>query len=132
MGERLAPRMQDGDGADLGAEPARIGGERGQGFGRRLEQDRVDDCLVLERHGRDRRGQREDDMEIGNGQEFGLAGGQPLGPRCSLTLRAMPVAAGVIGDARGPQPSQVSTWPPSAAVRHAMIALMTRRSTRPR
>ena len=27
-----------------------------------------------------------------------------------------------------PQSSQASTWPPSAAVRHAMIALITRRS----
>src|SRR3954452_16103186 len=102
MGERLAPRMQHGDGADLGAETARIGGERGQGFGSRLEQDGVDDCLVLERHGPDGRGNGEDDMEVGHGQEFARAGGEPPGPCWSLALRAMPVAAGVIGDARGP------------------------------
>ncbi|MET4608720.1 hypothetical protein ABIB90_008228 [Bradyrhizobium sp. JR4.1] len=31
-----------------------------------------------------------------------------------------------------PQSSQASMWPPSASVRHATIALITRRSTRPR
>lgn len=31
-----------------------------------------------------------------------------------------------------PQSSHCSTWPPSTAVRHAVIAPMTRRSTRPR
>src|SRR3954467_2341212 len=41
-------------------------------------------------------------MEVGHGQEFARAGGEPPGPCWSLALRAMPVAAGVIGDARGP------------------------------
>jgi hypothetical protein len=31
-----------------------------------------------------------------------------------------------------PQSSHCSTWPPSAAVRHAVMAPITRRSTRPR
>ena len=38
-------------------------------------------------------------MEIGNRQKFGLARGEPLHPRRSLALRAMAVAAGIIGDA---------------------------------
>ena len=39
-------------------------------------------------------------MEIGHGQEFGLAVGQPfLGSR-GLALGAVPVAAGVVGDAQ--------------------------------
>ena len=44
--------------------------------------------------------QGEDDMEIGNGQEFGLAVGQPFLGRRGLALRAVPVAAGVVGDAQ--------------------------------
>ena len=44
----LAPGMEHADETDLGAEMARIGGDRAQRFGRRLEQDGVDRCLVLE------------------------------------------------------------------------------------
>ena len=39
-------------------------------------------------------------MEIGNRQKFGLAGGEPLRPRCALTLRTMAITAGIIGDPR--------------------------------
>jgi len=39
-------------------------------------------------------------MEIGHGQQFGLAVGQPLLGSGSLALRAVPVTAGVIGDAQ--------------------------------
>jgi len=39
MRERLAPAVQHGESTDLGAETARIGGQRGQCFGRGLEQD---------------------------------------------------------------------------------------------
>ena len=87
--------VQHGDGADLGTETARIGSQRGQGFGGRLEQDGVDDRLVLERDGADRCGDGEDDVEVGHGEEFALTGGEPSGPCWSLALRAMPVAAGV-------------------------------------
>src|ERR1700757_3347764 len=38
-------------------------------------------------------------MVIGHGQQFGLAVGQPLLGSRGLALRAMPVAAGIIGDA---------------------------------
>ena len=75
--------------------------------------------------------QREHDVEIGNRQQFGLPIGQPLRPCGPLTLWTMPIAARVVGDARRAASSQASTWPPSAAVRHAVIALMTRRSVRP-
>ena len=100
MRQRLPPGVQDGEDADLRAEPARIGGERRHRLGGGLEQDRIDDGLVLEGDGGDRRGQGEHDVEIGNRQQFGLAGGEPLRPRRALTLRAMAIAAGVVGDAR--------------------------------
>jgi len=48
----------------------------------------------------DRSRQREDDMEIGHGQQFGLAVGQPLLGSSGLTLRAVPVAAGIVADAQ--------------------------------
>ena len=100
MRQRLPPCVQNSDDADLCAEPTRVGGERRHRFDRRREQDRVDDGLVLERDGGDRRGQCEHDVEIRNRQKFGLACGKPLRPRHALTLRAMAVAAGIVGDAR--------------------------------
>ena len=39
-------------------------------------------------------------MEIGHGQQFGLAVGQPLLGSGGLALWAMPVAAGIVGDAQ--------------------------------
>jgi hypothetical protein len=48
----------------------------------------------------DGRGQREHQVIIGNGQEFGLALREPCSRRGPLTLRAMPVAAAVVGDVR--------------------------------
>ena len=101
VGQRLPPGVQDREAADLRSKPARIGSQRGHGLDGALEQDRIDVALILESHGRDRRGQREDDVEIGNRQQFGLPFRQPLVSRRPLTLRAMPIAARVVGDARG-------------------------------
>jgi len=98
--QRLAPSVQDGEAANPRSEPARIGGQRSHGLEGALEQDCIDGALVVEGDGRDRRGQREHDVEIGRRRQFGLPIGQPLRPRGPLTLRAMPIAAGVVGDAR--------------------------------
>ena len=54
MVQVLAPGVQHGDQADLGAEMLGIGGDDAQRLGRRLEQDAVDDRLVLEGDGGDR------------------------------------------------------------------------------
>ncbi len=94
------PCVQEGDAADRPAEPVRIGGERRHRLRRCFEQDRVDDSLVLEGDCGDWSRQCEDDVEIGNRQKLGLARREPLGSRPTLTLRAMPVAAGIIGDPR--------------------------------
>ena len=95
----LAPGVEHGDEADLGAEMARIGGDRAQRLGRRLEQDGVDRRLVLEGDFGGRRRQREDDVEIRHRQQFGLPLGQPRGARRALAFRAMAVAARIVGDA---------------------------------
>jgi len=98
VGERRTPTMQHRRHADPGAEMLGIGGDRKHGLGRRLEQKAVDFRLVLPGDGADRRGQREHHMVIGQGQKLGFALRQPLASRCSLALRAMPVAAGVVAD----------------------------------
>src|SRR5215469_5504711 len=72
-------------------------------------------------------------MEVGHGQQFRLALGQPLLGSSGLTLRAVSVAAGIVRDAQSlprrkpgwAQASQRSTCPPNAAVRQRSIADMT-------
>jgi hypothetical protein len=43
-------------------------------------------------------GQRENDVKIRNGEHFLLTGSEPSLARLRLTLRAMPITAGVIRD----------------------------------
>jgi hypothetical protein len=62
--------------------------------------DVVDHGLVLVGDVGDRGRQREHDMEVRRRQEIGRAVCKPLLRGCTLALRAMPVAAGVIGDRR--------------------------------
>jgi hypothetical protein len=95
----LAPGVEHGDEADLGAEMLWVGADRAERLGRCLEQDGVDRLLVLERDLGDRRRQREHDMEIRRRQQLGLPGRQPFGTRLPLTLRAVPVPAGIVGAA---------------------------------
>ena len=99
MGEGLPPCVQDRDHAGLGAEMFWVGSDDADRLGSRLEQDVVDECLVLESDRRDWRRHGEDNMEIGNGQQFGAAICKPLEARQTLALRAMPIAAGTLGDA---------------------------------
>ena len=76
----------------------RIGGDRDQRLGRRLEQDGVDRCLVLEGDFGSRGRQCEDDVEIRHRQQFALPLGQPRGAGRTLAFRAMAVAARIVGD----------------------------------
>ena len=48
MDEGLAPGVEDGEEADLGAEVARVGGYRAERVGDGPEQETVDDGLVLD------------------------------------------------------------------------------------
>ena len=100
MGQRRAPGVQHGGEADAGAEMLGIGGDRRECFGRRLEQQIVDGGLVLERDGRDHRRDGEHYVEIGNRQQVVFPVLQPSSGGGGLTLRAMAVAARVVGDAR--------------------------------
>ena len=98
MRERRSPSMKHCRDADPGAEMLGIGGNGEHGLGRRLEEKAVDFRLVLPGYGADRRGQREHHVVIGQGQKLGLAVRKPLAGSCSLALRAVPVAAGVVAD----------------------------------
>ena len=90
--------MQHRGEADLHAETLRIGRDRQQRLGARLEQQVVDHGLVLERDGADPRRQREHDVEVGRLQQLGLTRLQPRAGLTALALRTMAVAAAVVGN----------------------------------
>ena len=98
VGQRRAPGVQHGGEADARAQMLRVGGDRGQRLRGGPEQEVVDGGLVLERDGADRRRQGEHDVIVGNRQEFRLAVFEPLPRRGGLTLRAVAIPAGVVGD----------------------------------
>ena len=68
-------------------------------LGRGAEQEVVDHRLVLVGDVGDLGRQREDDVEVADRQQIGLARGEPLPCRRALALGAMPVATAVVGDA---------------------------------
>ena len=113
MGERRAPGVQHGGETDARAQMLRVGGDGDERLGGGPEQEIVDDGLVLERDRADRRRQGENDVIIGDRQEFRLALGEPLSRRRALTLWAVAVAA---GNGRRPLPAlwakfvMVSQW----------------------
>jgi hypothetical protein len=99
VGHCRAPAVEHGGGADASTEVLGIGGDREQRFGRRAEQQVVNHRLVLVGDWSDLGGQREDHVEIADPQQIGLAGCKPIFRRRTLTLWAMTVATGVVGDA---------------------------------
>jgi hypothetical protein len=98
MGHRRAPGVQHRGDPDPRAEMLGIGGDGQQRLGRRLEQQVVDHRLVVVSDGGDRGRQGEDDVEVGPRQELGFALRQPVPGGGALALRAVAVAARVVGD----------------------------------
>ncbi len=99
VGHRRTPGMEHGGDADADAEMLRVGGDRQHRLRRGLEQQVVDERLVLQGDVGDRGGDGEDDVEIADRQQVGLALGEPGARGGPLALRTMPVAAAVVGDA---------------------------------
>jgi hypothetical protein len=79
-----------------------VGGDIAHRLGRGAEQDGIGHTLALEGDLRRRHRQGEDDMEVRHWQQLGLPCLEPSGPRQALTLRAMPVAARIVGAANQP------------------------------
>src|ERR1700691_1851715 len=90
---RRSPCVEHGGNADAGAEAPGVSRDRHHRLRRRSEQQIVDDRLVLPGDVRDLGRQREDDMEVADRQQVGLAFGQPDAGSGALALRAMAVAA---------------------------------------
>ena len=79
-----------------------LGGERRERLRGGAHQQAVDRLLVLESDLGHRLRQGEDNVEVGNRQQLGLTGGEPLRARRPLTFPAMAVSARVVGDAGKP------------------------------
>jgi len=67
MGQRLAPRVQNGGEADLGTEMLGIAGNPLERLGRGFKQNAIDHPLVLVGNRCDPLQQRDDDMEVLDG-----------------------------------------------------------------
>src|ERR1700680_1608862 len=90
--------VQDQGHPDLRAEMLRVGGDGAQRFCCDLKQQVVEHYLVVVGDGADRCRQGEHQMVVVQRQEVGLPGLEPTACGIRLALRAMPVAAGVVGD----------------------------------
>jgi len=77
---------------DFGAEVMRIGSDLEERSSTGLEEQAVNKALVLIGERRQLVREREDDMNIRNGQEFLTSLRQPAVARTGLALGAMPVA----------------------------------------
>ena len=98
MEQVLAPGMKDTEKANLRSQVFRIGGNLQESCGAGSKQKCVNQFLVMKRQRRKCVRNRKNQMDVRNGQEFLLAGRQPLFPGIVQTLRAMAVAAAVIRD----------------------------------
>ena len=96
---RRTPGVEHGGDANARAKMTPVGGDGEHGLRRRPEQQVVHDRLVVESDVGEFGGNAENDVEVSDRQQVGLALGQPHARGAALTLGAMPVAAAVIGDA---------------------------------
>jgi hypothetical protein len=81
--------MEHGSGTNAGAQVLGISSDGEQRLGCRAEQQVVDDGLVLVGDRGDLGRQRENDVEIADRQQIGLARGKPIRRRRALTFWAI-------------------------------------------
>ena len=96
--ERLPPRVEDAEDADLRAQVTRVGGDLAQRGRTRLKEPGVQPRGVAVAQRQQRVRQREDDMHVRHVEELALPGGEPPVARLRLTLRTVSIPTRVIGD----------------------------------
>jgi hypothetical protein len=96
--ELLIPGVQHGEEADFRAEVFRIASDFEKCFCTGAEQQIVDDFLVLQSQWSELRRKCEDHMDVARGEKFSLTCRDPAFPGRGLTLRAVSIAAAVVGD----------------------------------
>jgi hypothetical protein len=97
--EFLPPCVQHGRDADRGAQMLRVGGDDGECIGRDFEQQPIHFGFVLVGDGADSCRKGEYDMEVRDRQQFRLPRFEPFLSSRPLTLVAVAIATGVVGDA---------------------------------
>jgi hypothetical protein len=122
VGERGTPGVQHRHEANASAEMLWISRNREGGLGRGFEQQVVDHRLVLIGDVGDWCRQCVHDVEVRHRQQLGFALGQPFAGGSALTLRAVPVAAAIVGD-DGVSAVLVLAAPDMAAERRRAAAL---------
>src|SRR6202011_2252739 len=96
--ELLIPGMQHGEEADFSAEVFRITSDFEKCFATGAKQQIVDDFLVLQSQWSKLRRKCEDHVDVARREKFSLTCGDPTFSGCGLTLRAVSIAAAIIGD----------------------------------
>src|SRR5205807_582619 len=96
--EFLIPSMQHAEEADFCTEVLGIASDFEKCFRTGTEQQIVDDFLVLQSQWSQLRRKCEDHMDVARREKFSLTCGDPAFPGRGLTLRAVSIAAAVIGD----------------------------------
>ncbi len=94
----LVPGVKDAEETDLSAEMPGIFSDFQKRLGTAPEQQAVDDLFVLQGQWRQFVRERENDVGIARGQQFGAARVKPAVACVTLTSRAMPVPARIIRD----------------------------------
>jgi hypothetical protein len=98
MEQVLSPGMQYGKKADTGAEVPEIPCDGQQSFRGGVKEDPVDRTLVAQGQVGNVGWHSEDDVKIGYGEEFALTLLEPFEPCGPLTLGAVAIPTGVVGD----------------------------------
>src|SRR5258708_27058362 len=96
--ELLIPGVQHGEEGNFRAEVSRMASDFEKCFRTGAEQHIVDDFLILQGQWRELRWKCEDHMDVARREKFSLPCGDPPFPGSGLTLRAVPVSAGVVRD----------------------------------
>jgi len=96
--QRLSPRVENAEDTDLCTEVAWIRSDLSQRGRTRLQEPGVQLRGVAIGQRQERMRQREDDMYIGHIEELTLPGAEPAVTGLGLTLRAVAIPTGVIGD----------------------------------
>ena len=78
MRHRRSPGVEHGCNANPRAEALGIGGDGKRCFGRRLHEQVIDDALVLISDVAQLTGQREDNVEVADGQQLSFTRGEPF------------------------------------------------------
>jgi hypothetical protein len=88
--------VQEREAADVGPEMLGISGDGQKGFRRGTKQHPVDGAAILESQWSQLVREGENDVEVLDVENLLLTGLKPRGTCSALTLRAMPVTAGVV------------------------------------